>query len=271
MTETGVSAEQIDQVLEIRIDRPPANAISRAVSRELYAALEQLNSRSDLAVGIITGGGDRIFSGGWDLKAVAEEGYDQSTEYDPVIGHGPGGFAGISEFFDLGKPVIAAVNGAAVGGGMEMCLPCDIIVMAEGSFFQLPELARGLIPDGGAVQRLPQLIPPNVAREMMLTGRRMQAAEAQRWGLAHAVVPLDQLMPTAHTLARSISEGAPLAVRALKEALRYADGKPSEQLMRDIKVGGAELPTYQKMHHSEDMLEGIKAFTEKRAPRWRGQ
>ena len=216
MSEEMVRSERRGKVLEITIDRPPANAINRAASRAIYQALNRLQSDPDLTVGIITGKGERIFSAGWDLKEAAGEDYDAEEEYHPERGHGPGGFAGITEYWDLKKPVIAAVNGAAVGGGFEIVIPCDIVVMSENAFFALPEMQRGILADGGAVQRLPRLIPYNVAKEMLLTGRRMYGEEAVRWGLAHKVVPAAELMATVRTMAEELSQGAPLAMQALK-------------------------------------------------------
>ena len=270
MSDDLVLTSRHGRVLEITLNRPKANAINRAMSRAIYRALSQLQDDPDLSVGIVTGTGTRIFSGGWDLKEEAVD-YDPGLDSDPVAGHGPGGFAGITEFWGLLKPVIAAVNGAAVGGGFEIALACDVILMAEGAFFQLPEMQRGILPDAGAIQRLPRLIPPNIAKELMLTGRRMEASEAERWGLAARTLPADRLMPAAHALAGEIALGAPLALQAFKEVLIATDGLPVPDALAKTKPGRSGLPVYERMYLSEDMREGMQAFGEKRSARWRGR
>ncbi len=271
MTDQTVLAERHGRILEITLSRPPANAINRPLSRALYAALRELQDSPELSVGIIRGSGDRIFSGGWDLKEAAVEGFDPEADSDPESGFGPGGFAGITEFWDLRKPVIAAVNGAAVGGGFEIVLSCDVVVMADHAFFSLPEMQRGILADAGATQRLPRRIPYNVAVELMLTGRRMAAEEAAHWGLAHRVVPIDQLMSTARELATEIAKGAPLALQALKEVLLHIESMPLRDAMTDVKWGRKTgLEFYDALPASEDAIEGARAFAEKREPQWQG-
>jgi crotonobetainyl-CoA hydratase len=210
MSKDIVLTERRGRVLEIVLNRPPANAVNRKTSRALYAAFRTLQDDPDLRVGLIRGAGERIFSAGWDLKEVAAAGaIDLDLENDPVHGHGPGGFAGITEFWDLKKPVVAAVNGAAVGGGFEIVLACDAIFMAENAFFALPEMQRGILADGGAVQKLPRLIPYNVAKELLLTGRRLEPAEALQWGLVHKVVPQADLVAESRAFAEEISRRWP--------------------------------------------------------------
>jgi crotonobetainyl-CoA hydratase len=267
-----VLAERRGRVLEITLNRPPANAINYALSRAVYAKLRELQDSPELSVGLLRGAGERIFSAGWDLKEVAEGGFDAELDNDPERGFGPGGFAGITEFWDLTKPVVAAVNGAAVGGGLEIVLACDVVVMAEHAFFALPEMQRGILADAGAVQRLPRRIPYNVAVEFMLTGRRMSAEEAARWGLVHQVVPGAELVPAARALAEAIAAGAPLALQALKEVLGRIDGLSVREAMEGVKWGRATgLACYDRLPASEDALEGMRAFAEKRDPRWQGR
>ena len=259
MTE-AVRTEALNGVLTITLDRPKANAINVATSRALYAAFKQLQDDPALRVAIITGSG-RFFSAGWDLSAATE---GEAIDAD----HGPGGFAGLTEFFSLGKPVIAAVNGLAFGGGFELALAADLIIAADHVEFALPEVKLGMIPDSGGVLRLPRRLPRAIATEMLLTGRRMSAQEAQRWGLVNQVVPTDDLMRTAHEMAAVIVQNAPLALAAVKEVLRETEGQTLPQAYQTLRTG--DLSNYRAMLTSEDAQEGPRAFGEKRAPRWSG-
>jgi crotonobetainyl-CoA hydratase len=265
-----VKLERNGPILEITLDRPPANAIDLDVSRALHAAFCELRDTADLRVGIITGAGGRIFSAGWDLKTLAEM-EDMAAANDLAVNM-PGGFAGITEFWDLNKPVIAAVNGFAIGGGFEIALACDIIIAAEHAAFALPEMQRGFLADAGAVQRLPRRIPYNVAMELLLTGRRMLAAEAVHWGLVHKAVPAADLLSTSRELARTIADGAPLAVQALLEVLPALGRLDERAAFAKLKPGGKSgLPAYERMLASEDFAEGPRAFAEKRKPVWKGR
>lgn len=261
MTEP-VRTEVADGVLVITLDRPKANAIDVATSRALYAAFDRLRHDDDLRVGVLTGAGERFFSAGWDLKA-AEEG--EAIDAD----HGPGGFAGLTEFFDLGKPVIAAVNGIALGGGFELALAADLIVAASSAEFALPEVTLGMVADSGGVLRLPRRLPPAIADELLLTGRRLSADEAARWGLINRVVSGEQLLDTAMELAGRTRAGAPLALAAVKEIRRATEAQGIEDAYRTLRSG--ELPWYRAVLNSEDAEEGPRAFAEKRAPRWSGR
>lgn len=259
------------KVLEITFDRPPANAINRAASYALYDAFKMLRDDPGLLVGIITGAGDKIFSAGWDLKEVASG--DELSQGD-LIDLGPGGIGGLPEFWDLHKPVIAAVNGHAVGGGFEMVLAADIIVAAEHAQFFLPEMERGFVPDAGAIQRLPRLLPYNVAMDLLYTGRRMSAQEAKHWGLVRDVVPGADLMTKAREIADGIAQGAPLAVQALKEVMAAITPLSIEEAFAKTKqgwVGNSGMPMFEKMMKSEDYSEGPRAFAEKRKPVWKGR
>jgi crotonobetainyl-CoA hydratase len=264
-----VRTERHGAVLEVILDRPPVNAINDAVSGAINRAFTTLRDDPELRVGILTSAGDRVFSAGWDLMEVARAA--SGVEVNDAAMAQPGGFGGITEFWDLYKPVVAAVNGIAVGGGFELALACDVIVMAENAWFQLPEMLRGLVPDAGAIQRLPRLLPYNVAMEMMLTGRRMDAAEAVRWGLVHAAVPPAEVMGKARELALAIAEGAPLAVEALLEVVPAIVNLPEEEAFARTKRGRSGLPRYERMIESEDFLEGPRAFAEKRKPVWKGR
>jgi crotonobetainyl-CoA hydratase len=250
------------QTLIVTLDRPKANAIDVATSRALYAAFDRLRQDPDLRVGILTGAGDRFFSAGWDLKAAAAgEGVDAD--------HGPGGFAGITEFLDIGKPVIAAVNGLAFGGGFELVLAADMVVAADHAEFALTEVTLGIVPDAGGMLRLPARLPRPIAVEYLLTGRRMTAAEAARWGLVNQVVPAAEVMPAARGLADRVCASAPLAVAAVLEILRETEASGT-QAGYAIQRGDG-LPAYRAMLSSQDAQEGARAFTERRPPVWRGR
>ena len=257
-----VRAAADGQVLVITIDRPPANAIDVGTSRALYAAFARLRDDPGLRAGILTGAGERFFCAGWDLKAAAQ---GESIEAD----HGPGGFAGLTEFFDVGKPVIAAVNGLAFGGGFELVLAADLVVAAEQADFALTEVTLGLVADAGGLLRLPARVPRAIALEYLLTGRRFGAAEAARWGLVNRVVPGTQLMAAARELAAAICAAAPLAVAAVLEILRETEGLSVRDGYRVLAGGG--LPAYRAMLDSEDAREGARAFSERRKPVWGGR
>ena len=256
-----VQLQERDGVLTITLDRPKANAIDVSTSRSLFAAFERLQNDPALRVGIVTGSG-RFFSAGWDLNA-ANEGEAITAD------HGPGGFAGLTEYFELSKPVIAAVNGLAIGGGFELALAADLMVASEQAEFALPEVTLGMIPDSGGVLRLPRRLPRVLATELLMTGRRMGAAEAQRWGLVNQVVPADALLDAAQGLATRVAQGAPLALAAIKEVLRETETQDLRTAYRTLR--GAGLIAYPAMLQSEDAVEGPLAFAQKRTARWKGR
>ena len=249
-------------VLVVTLDRPKANAIDVSTSRALYDAFRRLQEDQSLRVAVLTGAGDRFFSAGWDLKAAAA---GEAVDAD----HGPGGFGGLTELFDRTKPVIAAVNGLALGGGLELALAADLIVVADHAELALPEVRVGLVADSGGLLRLPRRLPDAVAREMLLTGRRMPADEAGRWGLVNRVVPAKDLMATALALAGEVCAAAPLAVAAVEEILAATASLDVRDGFRRLRSG--DLPSYELMLRSEDAVEGPRAFAEKREPRWRGR
>jgi crotonobetainyl-CoA hydratase len=257
----AVRSERRGQVLEITLDRPKANAIDVATSRRLGEIFRGFAEDPELRVAIVTAAGERFFSAGWDLKAAAG-GEEVDTDF------GPGGFAGIHEIMRLDKPVIAAVNGLAIGGGFELALAADLMVAAEQVEFALPETMVGVVADVGTVL-LPRRMPRAVALELLLTGRRMGAAEAERWGLVNAVVPAGELMARARALAELIVPGAPLSVAAIKALARQTETLTFAESMAGIEAGRFE--AYERMLASEDAREGPRAFAEKRTPVWRGR
>ena len=260
MTE-AVNTRVDGAVIEITLDRPRANAIDAETSRELGRVFAGFRDDPDLRVAIFTGAGDRFFSAGWDLHA-AVDGEEFEADY------GEGGFGGFTELPERDKPVICAVNGLAVGGGFEIALAAEFVVAAEHAGFFLPETGLGLIPDAGVV-RLPRILPPVVANEVLYAGRQIDAAEALRWGLVNAVAPADQLMTVARGLAGRIVSAAPLAVGAVI-AVGRSTGHLSHREAFDLMRSG-DLHAYERMLVSEDSDEGPRAFTEKRDPVWKGR
>jgi crotonobetainyl-CoA hydratase len=249
------------EVLVITLDRPKANAVDVATSRELHAAFETLEREPQLRVGVLTGAGNRFFSAGWDLKAAAS---GEVVDAD----HGPGGFAGLTESFARRKPVVAAVNGLALGGGFELVLAADLVVAAASAEFALPEVSLGLVADSGGLLRLPRRLPAAVAKEMLLTGRRMGAEEALRWGLVNEVAPGSALVDSALALARRVSRNAPLSLAAVLEVTAATEAISVEEGFRRMRSG--ELPVYTALLGSQDAVEGPRAFAERRPPVWRG-
>ncbi len=258
---SAVTLERRAGILIITLDRPKANAIDVATSLELYAAFKALNDDPALRVGIITGTG-RFFSAGWDLGAAND---GEAVDAD----HGPGGFAGLTEYFSLTKPVIAAVNGLAVGGGFELALAADLIVASTAARFWLPEAQLGMLPDSGGMLRLPKAIPARLAREMILTGRRMEAEEALALNLVNRVVAPEALLDSALELADTMAQSAPLAIAAARDILRATEGLEVEEGYKLMRSG--VLPSYSAMLTSEDALEGPRAFAEGRTPEWKGR
>ncbi len=249
-------------VVLLTLDRPPANAVDVATSNALYDAFAAAEADESVRAVVLTGGGERFFSAGWDLKAAAG---GEQVDAD----HGPGGFAGLTEFYGRRTPVIAAVNGLALGGGFELALAADLIVAADHVEFGLPETTLGMLADSGGVLRLPRLLPPAIARELVLTGRRLPAAEAARWGLINDCVPAAGLLDAALGLAERLVRAAPLAIGAALEVLESTAGLGVADGFGLMRSG--RLPSYTRMLGSEDALEGPRAFAERRPPRWRGR
>ncbi|MBP2366209.1 crotonase/enoyl-CoA hydratase family protein [Pseudonocardia parietis] len=247
--------EHTDGVVVLTLNRPHRrNAIDRDTAELICAALDEFDEKDELRVAVLTGS-PQSFSAGMDLKAFAE------TGQRPVVDR-RGGFGIVAG--PPRKPIIAAVEGPALGGGFEIALACDLIVAGEGATFGLPEVTRGLVASGGGVLRLPRRIPRNLATEMVLTGRPLSAARCAGLGLVNQVVPDGGALAAARALATEIAQNAPLAVQASKAVMAESvHWLGSEQFERQEELIGP-------VRRSEDAKEGARAFTERRAPRWRG-
>ncbi len=261
MSDSPVTTRREGAILEITLDRPKANAIDLITSRIMGKVFRDFRDDPDLRVAILTGGGDKFFCPGWDLKAAADG--------DEVDGdYGVGGFGGLQELRDINKPVIAAVNGIACGGGLELMISADMIIAAEHATFALPEIRSGTVADAASV-KLPKRIPYHIAMELLLTGRWFDVQEANRWGLVNEIVPADQLMDRAWEQARLLASGPPLVYAAIKEIVRDAEDAKFQDAMN--RITKRQLRSVDVLYDSEDQLEGARAFSEKRDPVWQGK
>jgi len=249
-------------ILEVTLDRPKANAIDLATSRLMGETFKAFRDDPDLRVAIVRTAGDKFFSAGWDLKAAANG--------DAVDGdYGVGGFGGLQELRGMNKPVIACVNGMAVGGGFELALSCDLIFASAQSSFALPEIRAGTLADAATV-KLPKRIPYHVAMDLLFTGRWMDAEEAHRWGLVNEILPdNDALTDRVWKIARLLESGPPLVFAAIKEVAREAEAMNFQEAMNWITK--RKFPTVDALYDSDDNLEGFRAFAEKREPVWKGR
>jgi enoyl-CoA hydratase len=252
------SGEAIEGVALLTLDRPQVmNALSFALLRELAEALEALDGDPACRAVVITGAGERAFAAGVDIRELAAQTPGSLRELDP--------FAVVERIPAMRVPVIAAVRGFALGGGFELALACDLIVASEDAQLGLPELGLGAIPGAGGTQRLPRAIGRARAMELILTGRRIRADEAERLGLVAAVVPPAETVAKALELAARIAAAAPLAVAAAKAAVVAATRLPVDEGVSFERARFADL------FATDDLHEGMTAFLEKRTPRWSGR
>ena len=262
MAYENIIYEKKDRIAYITLNRPRVlNALSRQLNQELDEALYDFRDDPEVWVLIISGAGDRAFSSGHDLKEDTEEGFEEGwkTSFWRQAN------ATIYGNLQIWKPIIAAIHGYCLAGGLEIALACDMRIAAEDARFGMSEVLRALVPGGGGVQRLPRLVPLGIALELLLTGDMIDAQEAYRIGLVNKVVSRDELMPTAERLAKKICSNGPLTVRAIKESAMRGLDIPLEHALRINS-------TLTHINHTtEDSMEGPRAFIEKREPNYRGR
>ncbi len=255
MSDSEVLTERRERILVITINRPDQrNAVNAAVAQGIASALDELDADAGLSLGVLTGAG-KGFSAGMDLKAFAAGEVPHVAER---------GFAGITQRASV-KPLIAAIEGFAVAGGLEVALACDLIVAARGARLGIPEVKRSLVAAGGGLLRLPRVLPRNVAVELALTGEPIEAERAHELGLVNRLAEPGQALDVALKLASEIAANGPLALQATKRILlESADWPESEFFARQGEISG---PVFA----SEDAREGAQAFAEKREPQWKGK
>lgn len=255
-----VKVDREGPITIVTLGRPEVmNALHSPAHFELDAVFNDFAADPDQWVAIVTGAGERAFSAGNDLKHQASGG---------AMGSPPSGFAGLTSRYDLAKPIIAAVNGIAMGGGFEIALACDIIIAADTAVFALPEPKVGLAALAGGLHRLPRTIGVKRAMGMILTARRVPAAEGQALGFVNAVVPAAELMAEARRWAQMICECSPMSIRASKEAVMKGLEEPT---LEAAITGQWKYPAIAALWGSEDFMEGPMAFAQKRPPQWKGR
>ena len=254
--------EEKGHLAYVTLNRPERrNAIDPATSAELKDAFEAFKADDDLWVAILTGAGDKAFSAGADLLAMSQSLSGGGGDSGAMTA----AFAGITRGYECWKPIIAAIHGYCLAGGLELALSCDIRIAADNAQFGLPEPKRAIIPGATGTQRLPRAVPLAFAMELLLTGDRFDAETALRFGLVSRVVPREQLMETAEAIAQSILKNGPLAVRYIKQAAMQGREMSFEDGIRlESELAG-------KVFRTEDAREGPLAFAQKREPQYKGK
>ncbi|MBE1530638.1 enoyl-CoA-hydratase DpgD [Actinomadura algeriensis] len=265
MTRPRVRYEKKDHVAHVTLDRPEVlNAMDVRTHEELADVWDDVEADDDVRVAVLAGAGDRAFSVGQDLKERAELNR-RGTPPTTFGSRGQPGHPRLTDRFTLTKPVIARVHGYALGGGFELALACDLIIASDAAVFGLPEVRLGLVPGAGGAFRLIRQLPQKVAMGHLLTGRRMDAATALRFGLVNEVVPVERLDGCVREWTADLVRSAPLSVRALKQAAMASVDMPLEGAFT------AEYAWEERRRRSADAVEGPRAFAEKRDPIWTGR
>jgi len=261
-----VSYVKKDHAARVTLNRPRVlNAMDSRTHAELADIWADVEADDDIRVAVLTGAGDRAFSVGQDLTERASLDRDDPAATSTFGSRGRPGWPRLTDRFDLTKPVVAAVRGYALGGGFELALACDLVIAADDAVFGLPEARLGLIPGAGGVFRLARQLPTHVAMGYLLTGRRMDAATARHFGLVNEVVPAEQLSACVDGWVGDLCAGAPLSVRAIKQAAYASLDMGLEQAFQ------TRFPREEIRMHSQDAREGPRAFAERRAPVWQGR
>lgn len=261
--ETALSVDIVvsDGIAEITLNRPEAlNAIDADMRAGLQEAWRRVKSDDEVRVAIVTGAGGRAFCAGADLKRTfpPSEGFAELTFGSSPSGH-------LLAEMTMDKPIVCAINGYAIGGGLEMALACDIRIASTNAELGLAEVKHGTIPGGGGTQNLPRAVPPSLAMQMLLTGERIDAEKALSSGLVSEIMLPEELLPRARQIAGRIAENGPLAVRAIKRAVREGLGLPLATALQ------LELFVWGSLRDTEDRIEGRRAFSEGRRPEFRGR
>jgi len=262
----SIKTDLVDGVLTVTLVRPEArNALNSEMRETLLTIWEEFRDSNDARVGILTGSGDRSFCAGADLKEIGDYYRSMTPIERRELGGRTPGLGAITRNFDPRKPIIAAINGPCLAGGLELALACDIRIAVEHATFGLPEVTRGILPGAGGTQRLPRSLPQGVALEMILSGAPIDSQSALRWGLVSHIVASADLLTEATRIAKLIAANGPLAVRAARDAVYQGITLPLNEAL-NLEQYHAE-----PLRLSEDANEGVQAFIEKRPPRFQGK